>query len=447
MSSEAAVAVPSKQITDVSAPASSADASGRYVWYVIGLLAFVNLFNYMDRVALSILMPAIRVDLRLSDGQLGLLVGLAFSLFYALCGIPIARWADRGIRRNIIAIALTCWSCMTVLSGAAQNFWQLFVARMGLGVGEAGCLPTAQAIISDYVPYRKRSGVFAIHASGLVAGVIAGMVIAGWLGETVGWRWTFVVLGAPGLVIALIVRLTLREPRRGAFDDVHAAAGAAGMSFGAALRFLWRCHTYRLLAIFGAANGFLQYGMQQWWPSFYSRVFGLSLSEIGFYLGLAVGGGCMLGMLFGGLLANWATRRDVRLPLIIAACAIAVTLPLIVVSLFVPSLLASMTLVTLSNVLWGVGTGPIMSAIQSIVTPNMRATASSMNAFFVSAVGFGLGPFCVGLVSDILTPTLGNEALRYALIAPICLLPVVVIALFCAAQRLPADLKAAGTRT
>jgi predicted MFS family arabinose efflux permease len=364
--------------------------STRYVAYVIGLLTVVNVFNYMDRMALAVLLPSIKADLDLSDAQLGLLTGLAFSVFYAICGIPLARWADRGVRRNIIAMVLGVWSVMTALTGIAQHYWQLFAARVGVGAGEAGCLPPAQSILCDCVPLEKRSGAYAIHTFGLYAGMMVGMLLAGWLAETIGWRMTFVVLGIPGVVLALVVRGTLREPVRGFFDNV--ASEGPGLSLRETLKFLWRCRTYRLLTLFGVTNGFLQYGLNQWWPSFYARIYGLTLATTGTYLGLAIGAGSAVGLLTGGLLSNGASA----------------------------------------------------AATFSIVVPRVRATAASVSIFFTSVLGFGLGPFSVGVLSSVLSPTLGSEGLRVALLLPTCMLPVMVVALLAAAKRLPDDLLAVG---
>lgn len=418
--------------------------STQYVWYVIVLLAAVNVFNYMDRMALAVLMPSIKVDLRLSDAQLGLLVGFAFSVFYAICGIPIARWADRGIRRNIIAAALATWSVMTALTGIAQNFWHLFMARVGIGVGEAGCLPPAQSMICDYVPLERRAGVFAFHSFGLFIGMMAGMALAGWLGETIGWRWTFLTLGLPGIAFAALVRLTLREPRRGFFDTSRDTA--VNSSFGGTLSFLWSCRTYKLLTCYEVLNGFVQYGLYQWLPSFYVRVFGLSLASVGVHLGIAIGAGSGIGLLIGGLLANKAARRDVRLPLIVGGAATAMALPVILGALFAPSALSSILLVSLTSLLWCVPAGAITATVYSVVMPWMRATTGSINIFVTSVLGFGLGPFCVGFLSDLLASSFGGESLRYALLAPVCLLPVMVIALYVATRNLRDDLLMVGTR-
>lgn len=420
----------------------SARYSERYIWYVILLLSVVNVVNYMDRMALSVLLPLIKADLKLSDSQLGLLTGFAFFLFYAVCGIPIARWADRGIRKNIIALALGTWSVMTALSGAAQNFWQLFAARIGIGAGEAGCLPPAQSIICDYVPLRRRSGVFAVHNFGLYGGMMLGMAGAGWLGEIIGWRLTFVMLGLPGIGLALIVQSTLREPLRGALDSVRPRE--AEPSLGATALILWRCRTFRRLTLFAVTNGFVQYGLNQWWPSYYARVLGLSMSSIGVSLGTAIGIGAASGLLLGGLVANKAATRDVRLPLAIGAVATLLAIPAALGSLFVSSASGSIALVSLTALMWSVSNGPVVATVFSVVPANMRATAGALTVFVTSLFGFGLGPFCVGLLSEALTPSLGDLSLRYALLAPVCLLPLMAVALHAAARGLHHDLAAPG---
>lgn len=414
----------------------------RYTWYVIFLLTVVNVFNYMDRMALAVLLPLIKVDLELTDGQLGLLVGFAFSVFYAICGIPVARWADQGIRRNIIALALVVWSAMTALSGAAQNFWHLFLARIGVGAGESGCIPPAQSLICDYVPRERRSGAFAIHSTGLFVGLMLGMALAGWLGETIGWRWTFVVLGVPGIAVALIVRLTLREPARGALDTAIDSGGS--LSFMETTRVLWKCRTYRRLMLFLVAFGFAQFGLYQWWPSFYARVFGLSSSMLGAYLGMALGFGSAIGLLFGGLLSNKVAQRDSRLPLMIGVLAMLGAFLSASGSLFASSANGSIFLVFLTSLLWSVPMGPVVAAVHNVTVPRARATASAVSIFFQSVLGSGLGPFCVGLLSDSLAPEFGTQALRYAMLAPICVFPVAIIALYAAARQLPSDLQAAG---
>jgi predicted MFS family arabinose efflux permease len=429
-------------VHDIAGHESSRSSSRRYAWYAILLLCAVNVFNYMDRMALSVLLPFIKADLQLSDSELGVLVGFAFSLFYAIFGIPIAIWADRGVRRNIIAAALATWSVLTALSGAAQSFWQLFAARVGVGVGEAGCLPPSQSLTCDYVPVEQRPGAFAINGFGGIAGMMFGMALAGWLGGVIGWRWAFVVLGVPGLLLAIVVRLTLREPVRGRYDSERVRHLSVTPLNG--LRLLWRCRTYKMLILFNVTNGFVQFGLNQWWPSFYSRVFELDPGTIGISLGIAIGLGSGLGVLVGGILANRAMQINVRLPLFIAGTPALLALSTALGSLFAPSFLSSMVLVTLTGLLWAVPAGPVIAAIYSVTTPFMRATAGAIATFFTSIIGIGLGPVCVGLVSDALADSFGQQSLRYALLVPVALHPLLAIAAFTAAKTLPRDLEALG---
>jgi predicted MFS family arabinose efflux permease len=425
--------------------AEARDYSPTYVWYVIVLLFVVNAFSLMDRQALAMLAPAVKADLDLSDAQLGLLTGFAFALFYAVCAIPIARWADTGIRRDIIMLALATWSVMTALCGAAQNFWQLFLARVGVGAGEAGGAPTAQSLLCDYVPLARRPLALAINTFGGGAGLMLGMILAGWLGETIGWRWTFAALGAPGVVLALLVRLTLHEPQRGRFEIRHASERVV-TSLGRTLWSLWRCRTYRLLMTYAALSGLVLSATLQWGPTFLMRVHGLEPSFVGTALGAVTGAGMGIGLLTGGFVASKAAERDVRWPLLIGVGAVALMVPAAVAAYLVPSPRASIFFVFAFLSLNGVASAPVVATIYSVVRARMRATAGAVSIFSQSVVGAGLGPFVVGLLSDAMYPTLGTESLRYALLAPVFFLPPMVVALHAAAKALPRDLDALGTR-
>jgi predicted MFS family arabinose efflux permease len=413
-------------------------------WYAIVALFVVNVVNYVDRMALSVLLPSIKADLALSDSQLGLLIGLAFSLFYAVCGIPIARWADRGVRRNIIAAALATWSLMTALSGTAQNFWQLFAARMGVGVGEAGCLAPAQSMICDYVPPRRRAGIYALHTFGLLVGMMVGMAAAGWLAAVIGWRWTFVVLGLPGIALAVVVKMTVREPTRGHFDGLRRPAEP--VSFGRALRTLTACRSYRMLLVNMAAGGFVTFGLLQWWPSLYARVYHLDLALVGTYLGLAVAIGSGAGLLIGGLLANQVGQLDPKRPLIVGAVATLLAIPVAVASLFVALPAVAITCVGVTALLWSIPSGPVVANLYGSVPTQMRATAGAIGLFLTAVVGQGLGPLCVGLLSDSLAVLAGAESLRYALLAPICGFPFMTIALYAVAKEPDAHFRIATVR-
>lgn len=435
MQAEALTDTPQSRATAAENPRSTG-----YGWYVVVLLSTIYTFSYIDRTALSVLLPLIKQDLHLSDGQLGLLVGFAFFLFYAVCGIPIARWADRGNRSSLIAIMLTIWSLMTMVSGAAQNFWQLLLARVGLGAGEAGCIPAGQSIIADYISVKRRSTAYAITAFGMSSGSMLGLVLAGWLGEAIGWRWTFVALGLPGIVFVLLVKLTLHEPVRGANDGL---VGNNSVPLREAAAILWRCRTYRWALLVFIISGFASAGMWQWWPSFYGRVFGFGSASIGMSLGLAIGAGSAIGTIVGGVVGHKSAQGNIRLPLLVGAIAMGLALPAAVMALLVPSAWGSMVLTFATSLLCGVASGPLVATIQSVTRPRMRATASAFSVFLVSVCGFGLGPFCVGVLSDSLTPLLGIEALRYALLLPACSLAGASAALYAVSKSLPDDLREA----
>lgn len=430
---------------DIGSPEAAlrTSSSQRYVWYVVGLLTLVNFFNYMDRMALSVMMPSIKADLDLTDGELGLLVGVAFSLLYAVCGIPIARLADRGVRRSIIAIAIAAWSIMTALCGAAQSFWHLFGARVGVGAAESGCAPAASSLLCDYVPYERRPAIFAIFGFGITLGGTAGLALAGFLADTIGWRAAFAVLGLAGLLFAFIVRLTLREPVRGAFDN--AGSESRPLSLIETLRVLSGCRTYILVVAFGVANGVLGYSLTQWWPSFYTRIFGLGMSMVGAYLGMAMGAGGAIGLLAGGVLATRAAQRDIRRPFALGVAAVVGALPTALGVLLVPSALASFVLVALLILLTTFPVGLLAATVNSVITPYARSTAAAIFAFSIVVIG-SLGPFGVGLLSDRFAAIFGVNALRYALLAPTSLIPIMAMLLWAASRTLRDDLRAAGVR-
>ena len=416
--------------------------SAAYIKYVIFLLMLVNVVNYMDRMALSVLLPLIKSDLQLSDTQLGLLTGAAFAIFYGVFGIPIARWADNGNRRNIIALAMTFWSGATALCGAATGFWSLFVTRIGVGIGEAGGIAPAQSMISDYVPAGRRAGALSIHAAGATLGIVAGLSLGGWLGELIGWRITFVVLAIPGLVMALVVKLTLREPVRG-YADGNATVTAA-LPLKEVLIFLWRCRSYLHLCLALVISNFAVAGLMAWLPSFYARSFNLSMSEIGLYYGIATGVGGTIGLLLGGFVANSLMQRDVRFPIWLGASAITLAAPVFLVALSIDSSVFSFGCVFLAHMIWGLSTAPKLVVIQSVVKPRMRAMASAVVILLSGVIGFSGGPLFVGIASDHFAPVYGDESLRYSLMAITLLLPWAATHIFLASRSMKHDLKSVG---
>lgn len=413
------------------------------ICYVIGLLWVVNICNYIDRMALAVLLPSIKKDMVLTDSQLGLLTGLAFSVFYAICGIPIARLADRGVRKTVIAVALAVWSMMTALSGSAQNFAQLFLARVGVGAGEAGSIPPAQSLICDYVRPERRGGVLAFHSTGIFVGMMLSMTLAGGLESSLGWRWTFVALGAPGLLIALVIWGTLDEPRRGRLDQ-PAGHQVADVHIREALTILARIPAYRCVVLFYIFNGFAQYGFNQWWPSLFTRRFDLSASALGFPLGVAIGLGAGIGLIGGGVVANRLIARNHRLPLKIGAAITCFAIPASLWSIFAPSIMSSVFAAGVTVLCWSSSNGALFAATFNMTPPQIRTTAGAIPIFFAAIFGFGLGPLAVGIVSDALTGIAGSSALQYAMIIPALGFPIMAFTLFKAAATLP-DRPRAGT--
>ena len=418
--------------------ARKSEFSSRYLWYALSLLFAANLFNYMDRMVISVVLPLIKADLDLSDTQLGVLTGIAFAVFYATFGIPIARWADRGTRRTIVSLAIAVWSAMTVLCGMAQNFFHLMLARFGVGIGEAGCVPPSHSMISDYFPTERRATALGIHTAGATLGIVAGLVLGGYIAETWGWRWAFFMLGAPGLLLAILTRLTLREPTRGAHEEV--AVGAPQPPLGEVLRYFARRRSYVHLVIVFAMGSFAAFGIQMWLPSFYVRSFGMSTAEVGFYFGIAFGLGSAIGTLGGGYVADFMGKGDMRRPLLILGVgASAMTLPLSLGVLLAPWAALALTFNLVSSTIGGLANGPLFAAIQSVVDNRMRAMAVAILMFSSSMIGVGLGPLFAGMLSDVLAPRFGDDSLRYSLIILSCLGVYPIVHLWLAVRALPRD--------
>ena len=283
--------------------------SNGYRRYVLVLLTLVYALNFIDRQILVILQESIKVDMDLSDSQLGLLTGFAFAIFYVSVGIPIARWADLGNRRNIVSLAVAVWSGMTALSGFTQNFWQLLLARIGVGVGEAGGSPPSHSMISDYYPVEQRGSALSFYSTGVYLGILFGFLIGGWINSEFGWRVAFFVVGVPGFLVALLVRFTIREPVRGGLEGRALEVPA---TFGETLRTLKGFGSFKLFAVAAGLNAFSSYGIGNFTPSFLIRSHGFSSLEVGTSLALITGIGGALGTYMGGVLADRYGANDKR---------------------------------------------------------------------------------------------------------------------------------------
>jgi predicted MFS family arabinose efflux permease len=383
--------------------------SAAYARYVLGVLFAVSVVNFVDRQILSILLEPIKAELHASDTAMGFLTGIAFALFYTVAGIPIARIADRGSRRTVIAVGLTAWSAMTAASGLARSYGQLALARVGVGVGEAASGPAAHSLLADYFPPARRATALAVYAMGIHVGILIGFVVGGWVSQLWGWRAAFFVVGAPGLVLAVVVQATVREPPR------HVAHGP-GVSNADAIRAFWRMRSLRHMALGAALHSFAAYGIAAWAPAFLGRVHHMQPGAIGTWLGLLTGVGGICGALLGGTIADRMGARDARWYLWAPALASVAEVPFWFAFLLwdkpVPAMLMGFPGIV-GGAMW---LGPVFATTQTLVRPEMRALASALLLFVINLIGLGLGPQAVGVLNDVLSGRFGTDAIRYSLL-------------------------------
>lgn len=390
------------EMTPAAAAARDADfkASEGYRWYVVWLLFLVYVLNFVDRQILTILMEPIRKEFNFSDTQLGLLGGLAFAVLYSTLGIPIARIADRTNRVNVISISLFVWSFFTVLTGRAQNFTQLLLARVAVGIGEAGGTPPAHSIISDYFEKKHRTTAMSIYAMGVYGGVFVGYLVGALVAQAYGWRTAFYVVGGPGILLSVIVKLTLREPPRGYADGLVATAEPPPMKM--VLAKLLTKATFWHLTLAAALHSFVGYGVNGFHPSFLMRTHGLSLGEAGVVLAIVSAVSGVGGTWFGGYLADKLSndRHDVRWQLWTPGIATLLNVPAALLAYSLGDanvVIATMFVSLMFGVMY---IGPTYATMQRLVGPRERAMGSALLMLIVSLIGLGLGPYLVGVLSD-----------------------------------------------
>jgi predicted MFS family arabinose efflux permease len=411
--------------------------------YVLIILTLVYTFNHIDRQILVILLEPIKADLGLSDGQLGLLSGLAFAAFYATLGIPIAMWADRGDRRSIIALALTIWSGMTALSGFAQNFWHLLLARMGVGVGEAGGTPPATSMISDLYAPHERATALGVYTTGIGLGILAGFVMGGYVYEAWGWRVAFFVAGVPGLVLAAVVRFTLKEPQRGAVekrqDDGEAPKLFETLKFiSGQSSFLWLLLGCSLICV--SANGFLVFT-----SSHLQRTYEVGPGDVAAPLGLLIGGVGGVGAVVLGLICDRLSRKNLMWrPLIIAVCA-AIALPFAWLFLQADTIMIAYAWNVVPSFIGLVYASVAYTASQELVGLRMRAFAAAFMLLCLTLIGIGGGPTIVGVLSDWMANAGHETPLKAALEIMLLLNALSVLALVLSARTYARDAKRAAT--
>lgn len=388
-----------------------------YSNYVLGVLFLVYVINFVDRQILSVFIGPIKQEFGASDTEMGFLVGFAFALFYTIAGIPIARWADRGSRRSIIALGLTVWSAMTVGCGYARSFTQLALLRVGVGVGEAAGSPPAHSLISDYFPPEKRATALGIYAWGVYIGSALAYLGGGYLREQFvdDWRTPFILVGLPGLFFALVVRFTVREPRRGISEKT--LMNAEPTTFGETLSYLLACPSWVNLVVGSCFLSLMGYGVLMWGYEFFGRVHGMSPMEIGLWMAGIVGIGGSLGTLVGGAITDRLAQRDPAWAMRFPARTTWACLPFAFVFLLSDSITLAMAGFFVFYVLANIYVPAMHSLNQNLARLNMRATATAIILFIVNLVGAGLGPLLVGFMNDQYAVRWGDEAIRYSLLS------------------------------
>ncbi|MDG2304136.1 MAG: MFS transporter [Candidatus Binatia bacterium] len=389
--------------------------SPAYRNYVLGVLLVMYVFNYLDRYVLTQMIGPIKEDLGVSDTMIGFLIGPAFALFYTLCGVPVARLADVHSRRSIIAAGLVVWSLFTAASGLARSAFQLAVTRVLVGVGEAAGAAPAHSLLSDYFPPERRATALSVFQGGVPLGSMLGLLIGGFLVDAIGWRSTLVAVGLPGILVAIVLRLTVREPERGALDP-DAPAVVERVGFFEVARTLARKPTFWGVALGAGIASFAGTGFGFWMPAFLERVHGMSRLEIGLRFGIISNVAGMVGLVVCARITDALGRRDLRWYPFAGALSILMMLPFLGLTLLWPDGREAIYFMIPSGLVGGAWAPIAFSMGQNIAPPHMRATAASLIILAITLLGQGLGPLAVGYANDVLAAQYGEMAIRWSLL-------------------------------
>lgn len=404
---------------EVAVPYRALGTSLAYRNYVLFMLVVLNINNFIDRTSISVLAPAIQAEFQISNTLVGLVMGIAFTAFYAVLGFPLARLVDRRNRVKILSGVLALWSVMATLCGAAASFVQLFLFRIGVGVGEAGVGPASHSLIGDYFRKADRPTALGIFSLGVPLGTFLGIFIGGMLVDWIGWRWTFVALGAPGVLLALIMWLTVREPVRGCMDDAADAdvlRNDEDIPLWEGVKALWASPTFRIMSFSAAPSALCGYGMNMWMPAFITRVHDLSPAAFSLHLGLAIGIGGGLGAMLGGVLTSRAAARDPRAFLTLPALTMAVFAVAMALAVWTASLFIVYASIWVAAFCQFFLMGPYFGIVQRLAPLRGRAVATALFFFILATIGLGVGPLYVGAMNDWFGATRGDaEGLRLAL--------------------------------
>lgn len=406
----------SREVGDMYQPSITTPPTRAYRYYVLGILVVVYTMNFLDRQILGILAAPIKNELALTDSQVGLMGGLAFAVLYSTLGIPIAWLADRSSRRRIMAYALGFWSAFTAICGLATSYWQLFAARVGVGIGEAGGVAPAYSLISDYFPKHQRARALSVYSLGIPIGSGCGILFGGLIAHAINWRYAFLIVGAAGFLLAPIFRATVKDPPRGGIDGAGSqAAKNAPPSFLDVFRIVVRKKTFWLLAFGAGTASVCGYGLAFWLPSFFQRSMHLSLVDTSWFYGaITFFGGC-IGILGGGILADKVGARSRSAYPLIPAVAFLIALPCFFAAVNTSSLWLAFPLFVIPTALNLAWLGPIVTSVQHLVPGHMRTTASAMFLLINNLLGIAVGYYYFGAISDLLRAHYGAESLRYAI--------------------------------
>ena len=394
--------------------------------YALAMLLFVYTMSFIDRQIMGILVQPIKQEFGVSDTAMGVLTGLAFAVFYSALAIPFGRHADRTNRRNFVAYCCAAWSAMTALCGLATGFWTLALARVGVAVGEAGGGAPSISMIADHYPPEQRGRAMSVYMLGPQLGILFGLTLGGWIAQHHGWRTAFLWMSIPGILAALLLRFTAVEPRRGRWDAAGSVtAGAAPEPLGLLLRDLWASRAFVRITLACLLMGFTGYGIGIWTPAFLVRSHGMTLQGAGIVMGLMGGISAALGALTSGWLSDKLAKRDARWRIAVPLLGCLLSLPSglafylmpaggawQVGSLLVPHAIGFYVLFGFTAVWW---TAPVYAVLAELIAPHRRSSGMAIFNLGITMLGGGLGPLLVGMLSDLLVPHFGNEALRWAL--------------------------------
>lgn len=431
-----------------------------YTRYVLGMVLLTMVFNNVDRTILSILVKPVKAEFGLSDTQIGFLLGPAFAIVYSLLVLPIGRYADTtGVRRNIVSASIFLWSLFTVATGFVGSHAQLVMMRMGVGVGEAGATAPSISMLSDYLPPERRARGMSVISIGAVVGMGLGMVAGGFLHEQYGWRTAFIAAGVPGILLAVLYRLTIREPVRGGNEQRQAVPSG---DFLPNLKALFGTRTYLFILAANAFTLFASMGRNLWEPTFLVRTYEMGQFHAGTWYFLTSPLPSMVGIFLGGYLADRLSVRDKRWLLWVPAFGLLVSVPILVAFLMWPTshvlaipgmpaggafsvIPVALILSLFGSVIGGLFTAPFMATTQAVVPLRMRAFAAAVSTLISTIIGLAGGPLVVGALADALTPEYGSDALRYALLFPTVVPLISGVICLVGARRVAADLERAAS--